>query len=180
MEMVVDSCVVISALVPTDVNHERAREFFRTAKERKSVLWSPATLLWDVSAVFSHPKKVEYGTVVPEDHSVHLQFMDVTEALFFETQAQTHLRLDDHGLLHNRSSIRGPDHVFLSCALAKRLPLITWDGTVRDQAIRFGVAVLSPEEYVAGKSPGVTAPVLTHEEVIEELQRRFSSITQNE
>lgn len=173
MDVVVDSCVVISALVPTDTKHNPAREFFVTANDRGDVLWSPATVLWDVSAVFSHPNKVGYGTSVPEDHGVNLRFIDVTPELFFQTQAQTHLRMVGNELRHNRSSIRGPDHVFLSCALAKRVPLITWDGTVREQAVRFGVAILTPDEYLAGKEPGVTAPVSTHEEVIAQLQRQF-------
>jgi len=175
MDLVVDSCVIISALVPTDANHQPARTFFAAAKAKGDVLWSPATVLWDVSAVFSHPNKVEYGTRVPDDHGVDLHFVDVTADLFFQTQAQTHLRLVGNELRHNRSSISGPDHVFLSCALSKRLPLVTWDTKVCEQAGRFGVAVLTPEEVVAGKPPGVTAPVPTHDEVITELQRRFAS-----
>jgi predicted nucleic acid-binding protein len=171
MELVVDSCVIISALVRADANHDQAREFFVRAKERGVVLWAPATVLWDVSAVFHHPNKVELGTVASDDHGVKLKFMDVTDRLFYDTQARTHLRLDEHGLIHNRSSIRGPDHVFLSCALAKRLPLITWDGRIREQASRFGVAVLAPDEFIAGKQPGVTAPVLTHEEGVAAFQR---------
>jgi predicted nucleic acid-binding protein len=173
MAFIVDSCVVISALVPADRNHDAARAFFASVAERNDTLFCPATLIWDVAAVFSHPNKVPYGTEVSAVEGLSLNFVDVTADLFFDTQADTHLRMVGNELRLNRSSIRGPDHIFLSCALSKRLPLITWDNTVREQAARFGVAVLTPEEYMVGKNPGATAPVPTEHEVLAELQRRF-------
>jgi hypothetical protein len=118
MDLIVDSCVIIGALVEQDSTHEMSREFFATAAQRNDTVWAPATALWDVSARFVHPKGPDQ-IVVPDDHGVKLQFLDVTSNVFFATQAPTHLRLVGNELRVARASIRGPDHVFLSCALLK-------------------------------------------------------------
>ncbi len=177
MELVVDSCVVISALIAEDAHHEKASRFFTASVERGDTLWTAATLLWDVAARFVHPEKLKAGATVAEDHGVALRFIDVTTELFYQTQAPTHVRLVGNALYMVRSAIRGPDHVFLSCALTKRAPLVTWDGTVRAQADRFGVAVITPEDYVAGKPLGITTPVPDDEAALAEFARRFRGET---
>ena len=177
MELVVDSCVVISALIAEDVHHEEASRFFTACVERGDTLWTAATLLWDVAARFVHPVKLKAGATVAEDHGVALRFIDVTSELFYQTQAPTHVRLVGNALYMVRSTIRGPDHVFLSCALIKRAPLVTWDGRVRAEADKFGVAVTTPEDYVAGKPVGITTPVPDDEIAVAEFARRFRSGT---
>lgn len=172
MELVVDSCVVISGLIAEDVKHASAAEFFATAARRGDTLWSAATVLWDVAARFVHPEKLKVGATVPDERGVALKFVDVTSDLFYGTQAPTHLRFVGNELRVVRSAIRGPDHVFLSCALLKLAPLVTWDKTIRQQAKNFGVAVTTPEDYIAGKTPGVTAPVPNDAQVLAEIQKR--------
>ncbi len=159
MDLVVDSCVVISGLIVEDVKHNEASRFFDTVAERGDTAWTAATVLWDVAARFVHPEKLKAGATVSKEHNIDLRFIDVSTDLFYQNQAPTHNRLVGNALYVVRSAIRGPDHVFLSCALAKRAPLVTWDGVVRKQADKFGVAVTTPEDYVAGKPIGVTAPV---------------------
>jgi len=173
MDLVVDSCVVISALIAEDAHHDKASLFFAARVERGDTLWTAATLLWDSAARFVHPEKLQAGATVAENHGVELRFIDVTTELFYQTQAPTHVRLVGNALCMVRSSIRGPDHVFLSCALTKRAPLVTWDERVRAQADRFGVAVITPEDYVAGKPVGVTTPVPNDEAALAEFARRF-------
>jgi predicted nucleic acid-binding protein len=173
MDLVVDSCVVISALIVEDANHEKASRFCAASAERGDTLWTAATLLWDVAARFVHPEKLKAGATVADDHGVALRFIDVTTELFYQTQAPTHVRLVGNALQMVRSAIRGPDHVFLSCALAKRAPLVTWDGKIREQADRFGVAVITPEDYVAGIPVGITAPVPDGDAALAEFARRF-------
>ncbi len=177
MELVVDSCVVISALIAEDVHHAKASLFFTASVERGDTLWTAATLLWDVAARFVHPKKLESGATVAVDHGVALRFIDVTSELFYQTQAPTHLRVVGKALHMVRSEIRGPDHVFLSCALNKRAPLVTWDGKVLEQAHKFGVAVITPEDYVAGKPVGVTMPVPDGKSALADFARRFRGET---
>lgn len=163
MDLVIDSCVVISGLIIEDRLHEPAKKFFRTAAERGDLTWAPATVLWDVGSRFLRQEALE--ETVDDEVRIQLRPMDVTAQLFYDTQG-THLRFEGRALRIVRSSIRGPDRVFLSCALAKRAPLITWDGRVRKQAREFGVAVITPDDYIEGKDPGGTAPVPTAEEAL--------------
>jgi len=171
MELVVDSCVIISGLITDDVNYPAANKFLHTAGERGDGLLTPATLLWDVSARFDHSEKSKDGFVIKDDYAVTLKFVDVTGDLFRSTQGHAHAASTDPVGL--RSSIRGPDLVFISCALAKGAPLVTWDITVRKQACRFGVAVITPEDYVAGIEPGTTTQVPSKPSFVHEVETRF-------
>jgi predicted nucleic acid-binding protein len=177
MELVVDSCVVISALIDEDPHHGKASLFFTASVERGDTLWTAATLLWDVAARFVHPEKLKTGATVAEGHDLALRFIDVTSELFYQTQAPTHLRVVGNAIYMVRSEIRGPDHVFLSCALNKRAPLVTWDGKVLKQAHKFGVAVITPEDYMAGKPVGITTPVPDGKAALAEFARRFRGET---
>ena len=166
MDLVVDSSVVISGLVVEDLNHEKASRFFATVVDRGDTAWTAATVLWDVAARFVHPEKLKTGATVSKGHNLALRFLDVTTELFYQTQAPTHFRLVGNALCVVRLAIKGPDHVFLSCALAKRAPLVTWDTRVRQQADKSGVTVITPEDYVAGKPIGVSAPVLDNAAIL--------------
>jgi hypothetical protein len=171
MELVVDSCVIISGLIVSDVNYPAASKFLHAAGERGDGLLTPATLLWDVSARFDHPEKSKGGSLIMDDYVVTLRFVDVTADLFRSTQGHAHAASNDPiGL---QSSIRGPDLVFVSCALANAAPLVTWDGLVRKQADLFGVAVITPEEYVAGIDPGTTIAVPSKPRFVHEVETRF-------
>ena len=163
MDLVIDSCVVISGLIIEDRLHEPAKKFFRTAADRGDLTWAPATVLWDVGSRFLRQEALE--ETVDNDVRIQLQTMDVTEQLFYDTQG-THLRFEGRALRIVRSSITGPDRVFLSCALAKRSPLVTWDGKIRKQAREFGVAVITPEDYIEGRDAGITTPVPTAAEAL--------------
>jgi len=174
VDLVVDSSVVISGLIVEDLNHEKASRFFATVVGRGDTAWTAATVLWDVAARFVHPQKLKPGATVSKEHNVALRFIDVTTELFYQNQASTHLRLVGNALCVVRSAIKGPDHVFLSCALAKRAPLVTWDRTVRKQADKFGVAVITPEDYVAGKPIGVTVPVPDDAAVLAKFAKLFT------
>jgi hypothetical protein len=174
MDLIVDSCVVISGVIVEDVLHEPAKNFFANAAARGDVTWAPATMLWDISMRFVHPKKLlEIGSTTDDEIRLGLRFMPVTSELFHATQA-THLRWDGSALSVVRSSITGPDQIFLSCALSKRAPLITWDTKIRDQAFNFGVVVATPEQYIAGEIKGATRPVPTDEEIMAMIQRRVT------
>lgn len=171
MELVVDSCVVISGLIVSDPNHAPARTFLHAAGRRADVLLTPATMLWDVSARFDHPEKSKGGVLVIDDYEVALTYVDVTADLFRLTYGHAHAASTDPVGL--RSSIRGPDLVFVSCALANGAPLVTWDATLRKQAHLFGVPVLTPEEYVAGVDPGPTTPIPSRQRFVHEVETRF-------
>ena len=101
-----------------------------------------------------------------------LNFIDVTKELFIRPRLRHTSGWQATHSTWVRSAIRGPDHVFLSCALAKRAPLVTWDGTILAQAHRFGVAVITPEDYVAGRPVGTTAPVPDTQTVLDEFTGR--------
>ena len=180
MDLIVDSCVVISGVIVEDPLHEPAKIFFETAAARSDVTWAPATVLWDVSMRFVHPTRlIEIGATTDDELKINLRFIPVTPELFYGTQA-THLRWDGNALSVVRSSIKGPDEVFLSCALSKRAPLITWDTKVRKQASEFGVVVVTPEDYVAGNIAGVTRPLPTDTEIMAMIERRVTGSSTND
>jgi hypothetical protein len=171
MKLVVDSCVIISGLIVSDSNHAPARAFLYAAGERGDVLLTPATLLWDVAARFDHPEKSRGGFLIVDEYSVELEYVDVTADLFRLTCGHAQWTSTDPEGFH--SSISGPDLVFVSCALAHGAPLLTWDGKIRAQANLFGVAVQTPEDYVAGIQPGVTGPVPARQRFVHEVETRF-------
>lgn len=171
MELVVDSCVIISGLIVSDANYPSARTFLHAAGERGDALLTPATLLWDVSARFDHPEKSKDGFFIIDEYSVALKFVDVTADLFRSTQGHAHAASTDP--VGIRSSIKGPDLVFVSCALSTGTPLVTWDGTLRKQANRFGVSVITPDDYVAGVEPGTTVRVPSTPRFVHEVETRF-------
>lgn len=173
MDLVIDSCVVISAITAEDVNHEKALQFLTASAERGDTLWTAATLLWDVAAKFVNPDKLKAGATFVQIQGAGLNFIDVTTELFYQTQAPTHLRLVGKALYMVRSRIRGADQVFLSCALTKLAPLVTWDVRLIEEGAKFGVAVMTPEDYLAGKPVGNTAPVPDGETALAEFARRF-------
>ncbi len=176
MDIVVDSCVVLAAVLIEEAQHDAAKQFFSTVTERNDKAWTAATLLWDLAARMVHPTRTlesEEGLKLP------LQTIPITGELFRETHA-THLRFDGRDLGVVRSKVRGPDHVFLSCALHKRAPLVTWDGTLRDEGHKFGVTVVSPEEYIAAPIVNTTAPVPTDEEIMGRIQERADKIWRKE
>src|SRR5713101_1793579 len=114
MDLVIDSCVVISGVTVEDVNHKTAVRFFAASEKRGDTLWTAATLLWDVAARFFNPDKLKAGATFAQIQGVDLNFIDVTSELFFQTQASSPLRVVGNALYMLRSRIRGPDQVFLS------------------------------------------------------------------
>lgn len=176
MDIVVDSCVVLAAVLVEEAQHDVAKSFFATVTDRNDKAWTAATLLWDVAARMVHPKRTlesEKGLRLP------LETIPITGELFRDTQG-THLRFDGSSLGVVRSKVRGPDHVFLSCALHKRAPLVTWDGTLRDEGHKFGVTVVSPEEYIAGPIVNATSPVPTDDEITRRIQERVNATYREE
>lgn len=172
MKIIVDSCVLISRMVLDDVNHSRARAFFDAAAARGHTLLSPATVLWDISARFVHPQKVKGdGVAADREFVIPVAFVPVTAELFFQNQ-QGHLRFDGRMLSVVRSAVRGPDHIFLSCALAERARVVTFDGKIHSDGRKFGVTVLTTERYLACDYGAETEPVPTHAEVFDAINRR--------
>jgi hypothetical protein len=139
MKMVLDSSVVIAAVKREEVNHLAAVTFLEGTRGRGDEVLAPVTALWDIGAALAHPGKTPVGSVFNKTLELNVGFLPVDQALFQRTWDSD-----------TRVPVKGPDRIFISCALDQRAVLVSWDRNLVANARALGVDARTPEEITQG------------------------------
>ena len=135
-DIVVDSCVLISAIATSDVNHVVARAFFAHIGVREDMPYVASTTLWDVAGATNRPGRLTDDRVYLEDLQLGFRLLDVTEKLFEETHRP------------GAVFVSGADRVIVSCAIKLQAMLVTFDKQLLAGCAHFGVTAITPQEYL--------------------------------
>jgi predicted nucleic acid-binding protein len=133
--MVVDASVVVSRIVPNDMNHAASRTWLTRHVAEGGLLISPALLLPEVARAIAR----RTGRHRLARHAVEellrlpaLRLLPIDDVL---ARAAANLS--------GRLRLRGADAVYVAAAAMLRLPLVTWDAEQRERAAHV-IEILSP------------------------------------
>lgn len=135
--MVVDASVVVSHLVPHDVNHAASRAWLTRHVSDGGLLIAPALLLAEIAGAVARrtgAPRLAQRAVDAVLRLPALRLVPVDDAL--ARRAAT---------LAGRLRLRGADAVYIATAAALGQPLVTWDAEQRERAARL-IEVMAPEE----------------------------------
>jgi predicted nucleic acid-binding protein len=133
--MIVDASVVVSNLVPHDVNHAASRAWLTRHISDGGLVVAPALLLPEIAGAIARRTGVPrlarraVGAVL----GLHALRLVPFDAALARTAAD----------LAGRLRLRGADAVYIAAALTLRLPLVTWDAEQRRRAVRV-IDVVAP------------------------------------
>jgi predicted nucleic acid-binding protein len=133
--MIVDASVVVSNLVPHDVNHAASRAWLTRHISDGGLVVAPALLLPEIAGAIARRTGVPrlarraVGAVL----GLHALRLVPIDAALARTAAD----------LAGRLRLRGADAVYIAAAVTLRLPLVTWDAEQRRRAARV-IDVVAP------------------------------------